>query len=173
MWSISWVSPQCLTHTWLCSHFHSCMKLPCVHLCLDICHRQTVVTVGRVDGQKLLLCLLSVFFAGCVSVHGCVSVYISLCAHTSQRRMLGVFLYSSLSYSLGRVFQWPRACHFNEASWPLTSSYIPWSMGTHSHAWLFTWILRVQTQVLMCAQLTNKLSLPLAHLLLFLQGRSL
>lgn len=148
------------------------MKLPCVHLCLDICHRQTAQPWQLEELKDTnFYCVYFPFSLWDVCVHGCasVSVYIPLCAHI--RRILGVFLYGSLSYSLGRVFQWPRACHFNEASWPLTSLYILWSMGTHSHAWLFMWILRVQTQVLMCAQLTNKLSLPLAHLLLFLQGR--
>lgn len=110
-----------------------------------------------------------------VCVHGCasVSVYMHfLSVHAQVRGGCWVsFSMALCPIPLAGCFNGPEPCHFNEASWPLTSSYIPWSMGTHSHAWLFTWMLRVQTQVLLCAQLTNKLSLPLAHLLLFLQGR--
>lgn len=81
--------------------------------------------------------------------------YIHVCANCLQRSEVNVgclsFFPTLFTYFWDRVFHWTQSSLIGKTPWPLNSggplisAFQCWTIGTHCHAWLSTWVLRIWT----------------------------
>lgn len=123
------------------------------------------------DGFILFsIILTNTFICMCVYVcmsHACecTSLCSCVCICGGQSRMLGVFPGALCPRTSRGSLTEPEAYHFSYTGCPVNSRALQvsapqfWTTGAYSHAWTFSWILGIGTQVLM-----KKNSYPLRHL---------